>query len=985
MMESSFLPRRQPFIYLTAALVVGILSEKFIAPPRALLLLLGLSSVIYALRFIGRKKATAATLHLLIGVVCSGALLAQADVKEAKNPRLIRLFEAHRFSSEDAVELTGVLIAPPEPALEGYYLEVEAQRLRVFDEVIPASGRARLVIRIADPEVQTTFQQLALDSGSRLRVLVRLERAHTYQNPGAIDFNEFLERQGYDLRGNIKSPLLIEPLGRVRVNPLFAALDHLRLRMLRTIEARFREPEAGTLKAMMLGNRYFLDAETSERLRQSATFHTLVISGMHFSLLAFALLNFPFFKRAPRTAASAKFSLSVTPRKREDLFKRPKLWRWAGAFVVLWAYALMVGLAPPVLRATLMISLGLLAPLWFRQAVSLNTICLAAFLMLALKPALVADPGFQLSFAAVAAIVSLALPLLEKCRAIGQWQPTPATPHPPNCVPVWRTVCEMLYWDERAFKREMYKAPITYGLEKSALARWLNRWRVQGWCRGVVGLLITSTAIQLFTLPLMVVYFNRVAPVGILLNIVSGLLTGILMIAASVALLAGALKFSFAGWLVKASVWTVKLAHYALVNAIHPFLDIPGMTFRAAHYEGWQASLYALYFVPIIALMVVLDHWQPTKKTPRQSATHQPQTTMEAARREAESQARHRRQQQTRRLKRLTTVSVLLILWLAMIAVIKPPARLPKGKLTIYFLDVGQGDAALVVFPQGTTMLIDGGGELAFGTARDAAREKLSAASLPQAQAQDSQITASGAEDEIEFFESGVAIGETVVSRFLWSLGLTKIDYLLATHADADHIQGLATVARNFQIKEAIVGRVVENNSEFAAFVQASRRQQAPLALLQAGEQLQIEGVSVEVLWPLRTLEPALRSANNDSLVVRLSYGANTILMTGDIERESEETLIKMGINLRAEVLKVPHHGSKTSSTEGFLEAVQPSWAIASVGQRSRFGHPHQVVVERYRKRHISLLQTGQQGLIMVQGNGQTLQISHYENRSNRN
>ena len=124
------------------------------------------------------------------------------------------------------------------------------------------------------------------------------------------------------------------------------------------------------------------------------------------------------------------------------------------------------------------------------------------------------------------------------------------------------------------------------------------------------------------------------------------------------------------------------------------------------------------------------------------------------------------------------------------------------------------------------------------------------------------------------------------------------------------------------------------------------------------------------------TNEPALKSANNDSIVVRLNYGANTILLTGDIERESEEALIKSGINLRAEVLKIPHHGSKTSSTEAFIDVVQPRWAILSVGERSRFGHPHEVVVERYRKRGIALLQTGRDGMIRVQSDGHILQVS---------
>jgi competence protein ComEC len=107
-----------------------------------------------------------------------------------------------------------------------------------------------------------------------------------------------------------------------------------------------------------------------------------------------------------------------------------------------------------------------------------------------------------------------------------------------------------------------------------------------------------------------------------------------------------------------------------------------------------------------------------------------------------------------------------------------------------------------------------------------------------------------------------------------------------------------------------------------------------------------------------------------------LRYGANAILLTGDIERESEARLVQSGVNLQAQVLKIPHHGSKTSSTEAFIDAVRPRLAIVSAGERSRFGHPHATVVERYRSRGVELLQTGRDGMITVQSDGLRLAVS---------
>jgi ComEC/Rec2-related protein len=1019
----SFLPRRQPFFYLTMAFISGIVVEKFFAPARSLMIVLLVLSALISIFTIFRKKALSATLALLVGFLAIGALLARAESQQIEDSRLSKLFESGSINSAEPVELTGILLAPPEPAPDARFFDIEAESIRTINTSVAATGRARLIVAFTEQQSLVDYQQLNLDYGTRLRVLVRLEHARSYKNPGSVDFNDFLEQQGYDLKGTIKSPLLIESLEQVPVNPILARLYRFRLRMLDAIDGRFRQPVAGTLKAMIFGNKYFLDADTGERLRQSSTFHTLVISGMHVSLVAFALLAFPVpqFRREEKSRLGV--AVTVTPRLTDKGNRRPGRLRTFLAFVVLWGYTLMVGLAPPVTRAAVMISIGLLAPLLFRQAVSLNTVALAAFLMIALKPAIVADPGFQLSFIAVLAIVVIALPLAHKLQSIGEWRPAPGMAHPPGCSRRLRVLAEILYWDERAFHKEMRQSPITYGLDKSPLARTLNFLRLQWLVRNMVLLFITSMVIQFLTLPLMSAYFNRVAPVGILLNIFAGLLTGIITLAAIFALVVGAMNAAFA----VPFVWMVKVSHYLLVHSIDPFSGIAGMTFRVAHYDGWQAIIYALYFVPIAALVVLMDNWQPLKTDRQESTSNRRQAQNIAGQTDGETERTQQSYLGLAQVKPLMIYGLLLVFLLSTVAVMTPPVRVPKSKLTVYFLDVGQGDAALVVFPQGSTMLIDGGGEAGFkrqkasqegkrqkakGKRQKGEEVKGSADSLnaPSQSPQDDAEqragfgevnvvgsnpqgglaaeseeetglnpqggSADGAEEEAGFKEPRFSVGESVVSRFLWSLGLTRIDYVLATHADADHMDGLAAVAENFNINQAIVGRVVMHNFQFDAFAGATAKQQAPLMMVNAGERFEIEGVTIETLWPLPSGQAAAKSSNDDSIVLRLSYGGNAILMTGDIERESEESLVQSGVNLRADVLKIPHHGSKTSSTEAFLDAVKPRLAIISVGERSRFGHPHAVVVERYQKRGVNLLQTGRDGMICVQSDGVTLEVS---------
>jgi competence protein ComEC len=861
---------------------------------------------------------------LFISFAAAGALLSRAERTSKSASRLENLYESRVISPDDPLELTGTLATPPEPAPLAFYLEVDARSIRVRDQVVPATGRVRLMISPSDDESRTEFDDLALDYGARVRVMVRLERARSYANPGSPDFNDFLERHGYDLKGVIKSPLLVEHEGNERANRALAFLYHLRLRLMNALDSRFSPRVAGTLKAMLTGNRYFLDPETVERLREGSTFHTLVIAGLHIGIIAGAMLG-------GRSA-----------------LKRRKTFRVIICLLVLWGYAVMVGLAPPVTRATTMITVGLIGPLLFRQSASINSVALAAVIMLALKPALVADPGFQLSFVAVAGIVMLALPLTAKLRAIGAWRPTSHTPHPPSCSQALLYFGELLCWDERAFKEEMRRAPIRYALKKARAARVLGQLRVQSMARGAVLLVITSAAIQLSTLPLMALYFNRVAPVGVLLNVVAGLLTGVLML--------GALGAITAGWLSGGTATLLdsvaNLAHYLLVNAIVPFVDIPFATFRVAHYEGWHSIIYALYFVPLGMLSVLIERWQPVDQVAAVDRTEQDR----AARRKISGS----HLAASPRLRAAPSLLCLLAMTLAIITVIRPSVSEAKGRLTIHFLDVGQGDSALIVFPRGKTMLVDGGGEIHFDT-----RNR-----------NDSTVTATSPDDEeTDFADTTFSIGEAVVSRFIWSLGRTRVDYVLATHAHADHIAGLSDVARNMRVGEAVIGHRPASDSEYDHFEKSVGRRGIPVSTVGKGEHFEIDGVGIDVLWPMKPLQTPVTSGNNDSVVLRLTYGSVSILLAGDIEQSAEDSLVESVAELNADVLKVPHHGSRTSSTAAFIDAVKPKYAVISVGERSRFGHPHPEVVNRYLERGINLLQTGRDGMVTVRTDGHALEV----------
>ncbi|HEV7843865.1 MAG TPA: ComEC/Rec2 family competence protein, partial [Pyrinomonadaceae bacterium] len=230
-----------------------------------------------------------------------------------------------------------------------------------------------------------------------------------------------------------------------------------------------------------------------------------------------------------------------------------------------------------------------------------------------------------------------------------------------------------------------------------------------------------------------------------------------------------------------------------------------------------------------------------------------------------------------------------------------------------------------------------------------------------------------------EIFErDSRSIGEAVVSEYLWWRGLDRVDYIVATHADADHIDGLNDIMRNFRVRAAFVGRAPQYDAEYSRFAATAAGSEVPIHLIGRGDTLQFGAASVEVLWPERTADARAPSRNDDSIVLRLRFGDKTFLLTGDIERTAEAALVSVQENLRSDVVKVAHHGSKTSSIESFINATSPRYAVISVGATSIFGHPHKEVVERWNASGAQILITGRSGTITISTDGNDIRVETF-------
>jgi competence protein ComEC len=902
--QPSFFP--YPLALLAASFALGIFFAHFVAFPIAVCLVVCAACAAIGVDCQRRRRASSATLFVAFAFACAGAALALLETGAVDASRVQRLFDEGVIASGDPVEVTGVLKNQPEPSPDGFYLTMRVEKLGSGGHERAASGIVWLVAPLRDGAARAEYDALELRYGARLRVMTRLGRTDNFRNPGVSSLTEYLEQRGYDATGVIKSPLLIERQDDERVFLPLMWLYEWRQLLLAQMAGKFTPETGGVLQAALLGNRYYLSRDAAERFREAGTFHVLVISGLHISFIGGLVLL---------------VMRRVTKRRG---------WQFVVSAVFLWAYTMAVGAESSVVRAALMFTIVALALVVSRRARPLNALGAAALVLLVWHPADLFDASFQLTFLSVLMIIVVAWPLLIKLQETGMWRPAQATPYPPACPRWWRTLSEALFWSEREWQRELARAAYSCRLFKTPLAARLERWHVQRPLRYAVCAMLVSASVQLGLLPILVLYFHRLSLVSFILNIFVGALMAALSLVALAALLLAQLSTQLAVPL----FWLAEHLSWLMIHSVDPFSQLGIAALRLPEYTGWRSCLYALYYVPLCVLAVALARWNLLRNL-LTAEDEQPLA------------------------RRLATRTAAVLLTLMLVVIIAHPlsADLPDGRLRIDFLDVGQGDAALVTMPDGTTLLLDGGG-----------RPNLRA---PQA--------VSDEEDGGEVFERDTrSIGEAVVSEYLWWRGLAGVDYILATHADADHIDGLNAVARNFNVRAALVGRAPADDPEFALFAQATQRAGVPVYLLGRGDTLRFGAVTADVLWPARTNDANAPSGNNDSLVLRLRFGDRAFLLTGDIEREAEEALVSTAEDLSADVVKVAHHGSRTSSIGKFVALTHPKIAVISVGRTSIFGHPHKEVVERWRAGGAEVLMTGRRGTVTISTDGHDLRVETF-------
>jgi competence protein ComEC len=267
---------------------------------------------------------------------------------------------------------------------------------------------------------------------------------------------------------------------------------------------------------------------------------------------------------------------------------------------------------------------------------------------------------------------------------------------------------------------------------------------------------------------------------------------------------------------------------------------------------------------------------------------------------------------------------------LAVVAAMGQTAAAANGQLVVSFLDIGQGDAELLQLPNGDNVLIDGGDN--------------------------------GMEERL--------VGD------LRDRGVKSLDMVIMTHPHADHIGALDAVFKAFPVRLVLDSGSRTSTKTYTKLLKLIAEKNIPLKLGRPGMTKQYGAVKLEVLAPSEPLLKDTKSdLNNNSIVTKWTYGKVSFLMTGDIESEGLARLLKADVDLRATVLKVPHHGSRYTSGMDFLERVKPEVAVISAGQGNDYGHPHKQALERLKRVGATIYVTKDVGTVTVTTDGRTYQV----------
>ena len=802
------------------------------------------------------KSLRPAQAAALLALVCAGAFARIATPSlslSAPPPEFLNVKDVEIIGH---VTNDGALLAGGGPR-ERFDLQTETIELDGQKFTQPIGIRATVFSRDAAEETQEDVASVIphMAYGARVRLMAKLRLPRNFHNPGAFDYESYLHGLNISTLASVKSED-IEVIQGTSGSRLGYWRSRVRNSILQHIHQNglWSKEDAAIFSAMIMGDDSLLLRDVREEFQQTGVYHLLVVSGMNVALLALAIFWLARRLRLPEWPATLlTIALSVF-------------------------YAYIAGMGVPIMRAVLMLSLFLVARLLYRDRSGLNATGFAALVVLALSPAALFQPGFQLTFLALLAITGISLPILERTSA------------------PYRSALKHL--DTTGYDLGLEPKLAQFRLDLRLVAGRLQQFVgeraariiVTGAAAAVLGLselLLVSAITQAVLVLPMRAYFHRAAILGVPANILVLPLAGLMLNTGVAAIALSYVSLPFA-----------RLAATLAAGSLHWTL---GCLHFLAHFHvaQWRVSDPTVLLALVAFVGILLAFFAVRKQ-------------------------------------RAVALAGLFALFLsaAIVALHHAAAHIEGGKLEITAIDVGQGDSLLVISPEGKTMLIDGGGSI--GPVRS----------------------------EFDF-------GEDVVAPYLWSRGLDHLDVIALTHAHGDHIGGLPRIIEDFHPSELWVGI----NPQATALLQLYKvADENHVAIRQhvAGDELGWGGTKIRVLSPPADWQPKPQPKNDDSLALLIGYGDTRALLAGDLEKKMERFIASE--SPRADLLKVAHHGSATSTTPELLDAVHPQFAVISAGYHNSFGHPRQVVLDRLQAAQVRTYRTDLQGAVTFLLDGKSVE-----------
>jgi competence protein ComEC len=777
------------------------------------------------------------------------------------------------YAGSERWDITGIIDSQPQRVSNRIRLILQVSSLADEHQTHAVTGKLR-VTAVGD------LPQFAV--GDELRLKSRIRLITNFKNPGGFDYRRFMAFKSIRATAYVQGDR-IAVVDRNQTSGILQIISKVRNTFSDLIDRSGDVEARAVLKALIVGDRTQISPEMRQAFNRAGVGHLLAISGLHIGIVA--------------TVAFVLFQALMVRIK-------PLLWRAATrktaallSLLPVFIYGLIAGFSPSTQRAVIMVAIFLLTFLFESEQDPLNTLSLAALLILVADPPSLFSISFQLSFSAVFAII-YGLSSLQ---------------------------------NRGAQQKVLLKAG------------WFLRFRSK-----LVSFFLVSFFAICGSLPLVAYYFNQISLVGLAANFIVVPLIGFVTIPLGLlALYMLPISITLASWCIQVGTLILSFA----LDVVNFFADLP----FAAVKTITPSLLEIVCFYIMGWALLNLRPFEPNGVTA-------PRTASDAADQNIPANCHYQLQVDKTGLRQFFTIFsslrdyavwprklaklavVLVLLTLALDSCYWLYQRFWHTDLRVTVIDVGLGSASLLELPGGHTILVDGGG---FAD------------------------------------NSTFNVGERIIAPFLWRKKIRTVDTLILSHPNSDHLNGLIYIAHYFNVRNVWTNNESVNTLGYANFMEVIAHKNIHLPVFEdMPRRHRIGGVELNLLYPppnyikLRNTQK-WRHTNNNSLVVKASLKSISFLFPGDIMAEAEKELVHLdGNNLSSTVLIAPHHGSRTSSSKIFLNAVNPEVVIISSGRNNRFKLPHLATLKRYENQGCTIWRTDVSGAIRLSTDGQQLAVN---------